>query len=151
MNGDEAAKAQADYAPQPDSGIDSVPIGHRDSAVLSDCDQDCADTSAESTNPKDIAGRAKCPMALIPGEFLHGVANVLGLGAAKYGKWNWTREPIQLSNYQAAALRHWAAIQSGEDIDQESGLSHWFHIAATAAIVENSRKCGTLIDDRPGK
>lgn len=36
----------------------------------------------------------------------------------------------------------------GEDVDDESGLPHAAHIMATAAIVIDAQREGTLIDDR---
>lgn len=102
-----------------------------------------------SSNPKDIAARNKCPVHLVPPVMIREVAYVLANGAAKYGKWNWRTDPVQLTNYEAAASRHLLAIRDGEDIDPESGLLHWAHVAATAAIAIDARRQGTLIDDRP--
>ena len=99
-------------------------------------------------NPKEAQGRKKCPMHLLPPEFLIQTANVLGHGAAKYNPWNWRTAPIKLSTYLAAIYRHTTAFADGEDID-ESGFPHAAHIAASCAIIIDAMKHGTLVDDRP--
>jgi hypothetical protein len=99
-------------------------------------------------NPKESAGRKKCPMHLLPPEFLIQTANVLGHGADKYTPWNWRTTPIKLSTYQGAMMRHLTQIAKGEDLD-ESGFPHLAHIAASAAIVLDAAANGMLVDDRP--
>lgn len=99
-------------------------------------------------NPKEIRGREKCPMHLLPPEFLTQVSNVLGSGATKYGPWNWRSSPIKMSTYLGAMLRHLTAVADGEDID-ESGFPHVAHIAASCAILLDAGKHGSLVDDRP--
>ena len=98
-------------------------------------------------NPKEIEGRKKCPMHLLPPEFLIQSANALGHGADKYTPWNWRSKPIHLSTYIGAILRHTTAISDGEDLD-ESGFPHAAHIAASCAIILDAAKHGKLIDDR---
>lgn len=105
-------------------------------------------TPRESVNPKDVASRQKLPLQLLPPEFKRQTALVLQHGARKYGESNWLDTPVQFSNYIAAIDRHSLALQEGEDIDPESGLPHAAHIAATAAIILDAAKHGTLIDDR---
>lgn len=100
-------------------------------------------------NPKDIAGRAKCPLHLIPGVAEAQTARALAHGAAKYGEFNWRTIPIHAAPYIAAARRHLAAWTDGEDLDPESGLSHLAHVAATVAILMDAAAVGTLMDDRP--
>lgn len=104
----------------------------------------------QSENPKETAGRKKCPMQLLPPEFLTQTANALGVGAARYGPWNWRDQPINISTYVGAIMRHLAAINDGEDTD-ESGFPHAAHIAASCAIILDAAKHGTLVDDRPGE
>jgi hypothetical protein len=99
-------------------------------------------------NPKESAGRKKCPMHLLPPEFLIQTANVLGHGAAKYEAWNFRKTKVNLSTYLAAVYRHTTAIADGEDLD-ESGFPHAAHIAASAAIVLDAAANGMLVDDRP--
>lgn len=100
-------------------------------------------------NPKDVAGRSKCPLHLIPGVAEAQTARALQHGALKYGEWNWRSIPINATPYIAAARRHLAAWTDGEDVDPESGLSHLAHVAATLAILMDAEAVGTLVDDRP--
>lgn len=65
-------------------------------------------------------------MDLVRPEFVEGVADVLGFGAAKYASWNWAKG-IHYSRLIAAAERHINAFKKGEDLDPESGLSHLYH------------------------
>jgi hypothetical protein len=111
-------------------------------------------------NPKEAAGRRKCPMHLLPPEFLRQTANVMGYGAYEapradgqkgYGPWNWRKDPIKMSTYQAAIMRHWTEILDGNSLDDSHGQSHFASIAANCAIILDAEKCGTLIDDRPVK
>jgi hypothetical protein len=101
-------------------------------------------------NPKESAGRKKCPMHLLPPEFLIQTANVLGHGADKYEAWNFRKTKVNLSTYQGAMMRHLTQIAKGEDLD-ESGFPHLAHIAASAAIVLDAAANGMLVDDRPVK
>lgn len=109
-------------------------------------DDACKDPVTE--NPKELQGRKKCPMQLLPPEFLRQTANALGHGADRYGAWNWRDQPIKLSTYLGAMMRHLVAIADGEDID-ESGFPHAAHVAASCAILLDAGKHGTLADDRP--
>lgn len=105
-----------------------------------------------SLNPKDVVGATKAPLRDVPASLLAFVAPVFALGARKYGRLNWRTQPIREVAYIEAAERHLLALKDGQDIDPESGVSHWAHLAATAGIVLDARSVGTLIpDDRtPG-
>ena len=103
----------------------------------------------EGVNPKQAQGRKKVRPHLIPTAGLIAVAEVMKLGAEKYDPMNWRDNPIDLTDYEDAAMRHWLAIADGEDLDPESNQSHWAHLAATALIVLDAAAVGTLVDDRP--
>lgn len=107
-------------------------------------------TPDNKENPKEAAGRAKVPLHLVPPAASREMALALGHGAAKYGEWNWRETHVNLMTYVGALKRHLDAIVSGEDADPESGLSHWAHALAGAAIVCDAMECGNLKDDRPG-
>lgn len=64
---------------------------------------------------------------LIPGEVLLSIGDVLAYGAKKYAPNNWQRPGTSVNRYHAAALRHIAAWDAGEEIDNESGLHHIDH------------------------
>ncbi|HQT38907.1 MAG TPA: DUF5664 domain-containing protein [Acidocella sp.] len=99
-------------------------------------------------NPKEAAGRLKTPVHLVPPALILATAEVLKHGASVYGEWNWRDAGIVLSTYTGAAMRHLLAIMDGQDIDPESGQSHWAHIAANCAIVLDAAPRGMVKDDR---
>lgn len=100
-------------------------------------------------DPKGEVGKTKAPMELLPPVALIETAWVQGLGAAKYGRYNWRDNNVNASTYVSAIMRHLIAWQQGEDIDPESGRSHLAHIAAGCNILMDAKAHGTLIDDRP--
>lgn len=101
------------------------------------------------TNPKTRYGVQKAPMHLIPPPALLAEADVFGLGAKKYGPYNWREHAVSASVYQAAALRHLMAWWEGEDSDPESGQSHLAHARACLGILLDAGSRGMLNDDRP--
>jgi hypothetical protein len=101
------------------------------------------------TNPKTAFGVQKCPMHLLPPPALHAEAHVFGLGAKKYGPYNWREHTVSSSVYQAAALRHLMAWWEGQETDPESGQSHLAHARACLAILIDAQVHGRLNDDRP--
>jgi len=103
-----------------------------------------------SADPKGEAGKLKCPMHLLPPCALQETAWVHGLGARKYGAWNWRENRVEAMTYVGAMLRHLMAWVNGEDADPESGLSHLAHVAAGCNIVMDARQAGMLVDNRPG-
>ena len=98
-------------------------------------------------NPKEAEGAKKCPMHLLPTAFTTQTAYVLQHGAAKYSEFNWRDAGIHATTYIGAIMRHLAAWQDGENLD-ESGYSHIAHIAASCAIILDAQKVGMLVDDR---
>lgn len=89
----------------------------------------------------------KPPMALLDSDFLEGVASVLGFGANKYAAHNW-RNGIQFSRLISAAYRHLGAINRGEDIDEESGLSHAYHLGCCTMFLASMMCTRPDMDDR---
>jgi len=100
-------------------------------------------------NPKTAFGATKAPLHLVPPSALYALGQVFGLGARKYGAYNWRRQAVSSSVYQAAALRHLMAYWDGEDKDAESGESHLAHVMACCAIILDADRYGKLNDDRP--
>ena len=100
-------------------------------------------------DPKKEAVAKKEPMHLLPTVFLRRTATVLGLGAKKYGEYNWRiSDGVDANTYIAAIRRHIAQYSDGEDVDKESGVSHLAHIAATCAVLLDAEQHGKLVDNR---
>lgn len=104
--------------------------------------------STKETNPKDAIGGDKVPLHLWPETAT--VTGALGLldGALKYGRANWRHAGIKASIYVDALKRHTNAWFEGEDFDPDSGLHHFSHILACAAILVDADACGNMTDDR---
>lgn len=101
-------------------------------------------------NPKYIQAQkdGKARMENIPLSVLDGDAAVHSLGADKYGRYNWRKDPILATTYAAAILRHLKAWAEGEDLDPESGYSHLYHIRACCAVALDAEMHGTFEDNR---
>jgi len=110
--------------------------------------------AAPSETPKTAAGLRKLPLDLIPPIALVEMAAVLGLGAdcpAKaYGRWNWRSAPVEVETYVAALERHVLRWRAGEEIDDQTGLSHLASAMCCLALVGDAQEAGTLIDNRRG-
>lgn len=105
-------------------------------------------TTDRVENPKESAGRQKCPLHLLPAAALRETALVHKHGLEKYGEANWLHAGVNASTYIAAMMRHTLAWAEGEDLDPESGLSHLAHIAACCNILLDTQSCGMMNDDR---
>lgn len=105
----------------------------------------------DDTNPKDHVGATKPPLHLVPPALLLYLSRVMGLGAAKYGPYNWRTKKVKYSIYLDAAMRHLLAALDGESDDPESGMPHLAHVAACCGIILDAQVTGNLIDDRPAK
>jgi hypothetical protein len=77
------------------------------------------------------------------------MARVMGLGAQKYGPYNWRDSSVAATVYLAAGQRHIAAFLDGENTDPESGASHLAHAAACMGILIDAFATGNVVDDRP--
>ena len=103
----------------------------------------------DGSNPKDRIGLTKPPLRLIPAPALIKMAMVMGLGASKYGPYNWREKKVRYTVYLEAALRHVFSALDGEEIDPESGQPHTAHAMACMAIILDAQATGNLVDDRP--
>jgi len=92
--------------------------------------------------------KAKPRMDLLDMDALEGLAAVLSFGAEKYEPYNW-RLGIVNSRLIASMLRHLSAIQRGEDLDPESGLSHIDHLGCNWMFLSYNYKQRPDLDDRP--
>ena len=64
---------------------------------------------------------------LLPPKTLYEVGKVLTFGAEKYDPHNWRKVDDLQNRYSSAAMRHILAHIDGEDLDEETGLSHLAH------------------------
>lgn len=99
-------------------------------------------------NPKDFVAETKIPINLFPYAAILEGSLAMYHGALKYGRANWRPAGARASVYINALLRHTFAFDSGEDIDEESGLPHTAHMLACVAIIVEARASGNLVDDR---
>ena len=77
-----------------------------------------------------------------------GLAAVLTYGAQKYEDRNWEKG-LNYSRVYAALQRHLNAWWAGEEVDEESGLSHLDHAACCIHFLSHFDKMETGTDDRP--
>lgn len=70
--------------------------------------------------------QGKPSLALLSRIALEDTARVMDFGAKKYDAHNW-RKGISWTAIMNSALRHLYAFNDGEDMDEESGLSHLAH------------------------
>ncbi len=105
---------------------------------------------APAVNPKELRAAAddKAPLEYLEPALDEPLARVMEHGALKYGFRNYTDTPCKVRTYIGAVMRHLHAIRLGEDIDLDSGESHWAHIAACCAVVLGAESAGKLVDDR---
>ena len=101
-----------------------------------------------SGNEAKKSDKGKTPVELVPPQFVGMVAQVLGHGAVKYGRWNWTKG-LHWSRTYAATLRHLFLWYCGENLDKESGLSHLSHAATNIMFLITWQEMKRGTDDRP--
>ena len=112
-----------------------------------------ADTNIGDINSTERGSGArynagKPDYSLIPLCTLEEEARVWEYGAKKYSRDNWQKGQAW-SVPLASLLRHLSAWQSGEDIDQESGISHLAHASANIRMLTLYFKNYKEGDDRP--
>jgi len=100
-------------------------------------------------NPKQSCGRSKVPMSCVPAPVLMEVGAAMLEGAVKYGRHNYREAPVVMSDYYDATMRHMMQWWEGEDLDQDSGLSHITKAIATLVVLRDAMMFGTCEDDRP--
>lgn len=87
----------------------------------------------ETKGVKDDSNKVR--MELVPMSVVENIARVLTYGATKYSDNSWQNLDNFWNRYKGALLRHLAAIDKGELIDQESGISHIDHVLCNAVFL----------------
>ena len=92
----------------------------------------------------------KPPIALVPPNAINEIANVFGMGAKKYGQYNWRKDlfTTSFSRTYSSIMRHLNAFWDSEDNDPESGQSHLAHAASQIMILMTQHKYAKNMDDR---
>lgn len=89
----------------------------------------------------------KPPMELLSHNALVEIAKVFGVGAIKYGRYNY-KDGMSWTRLIGAAHRHLGAFNSGEDLDSESSLSHIAHLGCCVIMLLDYIKDHPELDDR---
>lgn len=90
----------------------------------------------------------KLPLQLTPWLSVMEMVRVLEFGAQKYDSWNWSKG-LSFMGCIASTMRHLIKFISGQDNDDESGLSHIAHAMCNCAFLLHFVKMGGGTDDRP--
>lgn len=95
----------------------------------------------------------KLPVELVPVEGIWADARAIGYGAKKYTPWGWLEAAkdgyFDWSVSYGALQRHMLLWMSGQDYDEESGLSHLDHAGANLKFLQTFVYRGIGLDDRP--
>ena len=104
----------------------------------------------KDTNPKDAVGIKKWRyISTVPLTVLWELGAALLEGARKYGRHNYRVAGVRASVYVDAAFGHIGQWWEGEDIDQDSGLSHITKAIASLVVLRDAMIQDMLVDDRP--
>lgn len=102
-------------------------------------------------NPKTAVGATKPPLHFIPPSSLIALGAAMENGGEKYGLMNWRKHRVSSSVYYNAMLRHALEWWDGDDIAEDSLVSHLGHVMACCAILIDAIHTGQLNDDRPSR
>lgn len=91
--------------------------------------------------------KGKPRMELLSPSALQEIAKVMTHGAKKYGDYNWLGG-MKHSRLYGAALRHITSHLDGEDLDEETGISHLAHAGCCLMMLLTYEIKGLGTDDR---
>ena len=101
-------------------------------------------------NPKDAVGVKKWrQFTTIPFPVIWELGVAMLEGARKYGRHNFRAAPVRGSVYVDAAMGHIVSWWEGEDIDEDSRISHLTKAIASLVVLRDAMIQGKFIDDRP--
>lgn len=89
----------------------------------------------------------KPSMSLLDRHALVQITRALDFGSKKYDAHNW-RKGMRYTRLMDASLRHLFAFNDGEDLDQESGISHIAHAACSLMFLLWMQENRRDMDDR---
>ncbi len=108
--------------------------------------------SEKTPNPKDVFGVRKWRQyCTVPTTVIWELGVAMLEGARKYGRHNYRVVNVHASVYIDAAKGHIDQWWEGEDIDEESGISHITKAMASLAVLRDAMINDTCDDDRPPK
>lgn len=108
--------------------------------------------TTKPSNPKDSVGIRKWrQFTTIPLTVMSEVGVALMEGAMKYGRHNYRVAGVRASVYVDAAIGHIGQWWEGEDIDDDSKLSHITKAIASLVVLRDAMIQDMLNDDRPPK
>jgi hypothetical protein len=107
--------------------------------------------NTKSSNPKDAIGIEKTPLSVLPAQVLMECGLGLFEGDRKYGRSNYRVAGVRYSVYYDAAMRHLMQWWEGEDIDQDSQLSHVTKAITGLMVLRDAMLNDMAVDDRPPK
>lgn len=110
---------------------------------------DGATLTAKDTNPKDAIGTSKHPSSTVPLQVIAELGVAMLEGSCKYGRHNYRIAGVRSSIYYDALRRHMDKWFEGEDIDEETGLSHVTKAMACLVVLRDAMLNNKLNDDRP--
>lgn len=105
----------------------------------------------KETNPKDSVGVKKVPMSTVSARVMMEIGLGMLEGDRKYGRHNYRVAGVRGSVYYDACMRHIMAWWEGEDVDQESGLSHITKALSCLTVLRDAMLNNKFYDDRPPK
>ncbi len=106
----------------------------------------------KDTNPKDAVGVRKWRQyCTVPITIIWELGVAMLEGARKYGRHNYRVAGVRASVYVDAAKGHIDSWWEGEDIDEDSGLSHITKAMASLAVLRDAMLNDLVTDDRPPK
>src|SRR5581483_6939658 len=120
------------------------------SVLIQRIDNDTKELVKKETGDKSKKDAGKAPFALIPADALEALAELYGIGAAKYSPRGW-EAGMDWSRIFSAMMRHAWKWWRGETYDEVDGQHHLISVAWCAfALFTYAEITGKGTDDRPG-
>jgi hypothetical protein len=107
------------------------------------------ESTVKESNPKDLIGSRKAKLSVVPAGVLLDLGNAMVEGMCKYGRRNYRAIGVRSSVYYDAAVGHLMDWWEGQDIDEESGMSHVTKAIASLVVLRDAMMQDKLVDDRP--